>query len=135
MRLIRCIYGLRVQKPQGQSISSPKKTKKATTRKKTSVPPAPSLRRSGKKTMVQAGPRQCFWVHNGPILRDLRELEEAFRDTISDAQFKYHLIGGSDFARWVDEVLGDAACAKALAKAKTRKGAATIVVRYLKTYK
>lgn len=87
-----------------------------------------------KRKMVSAPLEKCFLVHNGPAILNLQELEEALR-LMSNEQFMYHTAGENHFAQWVDQVLGDAPCAKALSRVKTRTGTATVVVRYLKAYK
>jgi hypothetical protein len=69
-----------------------------------------------------ASPDKCFWVHNGPICRDIPDLYNAVK-TMSDEQFAYHSKrGGNDFANWVRDVIGDSVCAVKIAKAKTRAG-------------
>lgn len=70
-----------------------------------------------------ASDEQCFWVNNGPILRDINDLFRAL-DAMTDAQFKHHVSRGkNDFALWVEHVLAHGACAKRLAQAKTRVAA------------
>jgi len=98
--------------------------KKITRVKKTTV----------KKTLVVAPPEKCFWVNNGLIVKDLKELEQALQSGITDEQFKTHIDNGNDFARWIDEVLGDSSCAKALARMKSRKSARTVISKHLKKY-
>ena len=90
----------------------------------------PLLRHTKKpaaKALGEASPGQCFWVNNGPVLRDLRDLRDALR-AMSNEQFGYHTARGvNDFAKWVAEVLKDEACAKKIAKAKTRLLALEVV--------
>ena len=100
------------------------KTKRAVKKKMTRV----------KKTLVVALPEKCFWVNNGLIIKDLKELEQALRRGITDTQFKTHIDNGNDFARWIDEVLGDSSCAKALVRIRTRKLAITDISKHLKKY-
>lgn len=119
-----------------KAIKKIARTKKAPTKKITRKKTAVKKKavRQGKKRLTRAAPEQCFWVNAGPVLRDLRELEEALR-VMSNEQFAYHTAEGNHFAQWVESVLLDAVCAQALMRAKTRKGAVTIVMRYIKTYK
>jgi hypothetical protein len=71
--------------------------------------------RRAQRPLVTAPPEKCFWVHYGPVLKDLRELRDALAGQISDAQFAYHVeSGGNDFANWVEAVLEEPACARAL---------------------
>jgi len=88
-----------------------------------------------KKELARAEGEQCFWVHKGPILSDLRGLALALRDGITDEQFAHH-VGKerNDFAAWVEAVLRDKKTADNLRKTKVRKGAADAVLRSLKSY-
>lgn len=72
---------------------------------------------------IAASGEQCFWVNNGPVLADIRDLFHAL-DEMTDAQFKHHISGGkNDFALWVRDVLCHGACAERLEGAKTRAAA------------
>ncbi len=72
---------------------------------------------------IAASGEQCFWVNNGPVLADMRDLFRAL-DDMTDAQFKHHVSGGkNDFALWVRDVLCHGACADRLVNAKTRTAA------------
>ncbi len=85
--------------------------------------------------LVYAPDSKSFWVADGQILNSLKALERAFSDMEKEV-FAHHVSAEkNDFADWVDKVLNDAACAVALRKAKTVKGAHTAVVRHLKLYK
>jgi len=76
------------------------------------------------RSLVTAPPEKCFWVHYGPVLKDLRELREALAGQISDAQFAHHAgPHGNDFANWVEQVLDEAACARALRRTRGVAGA------------
>ena len=96
---------------------------------------AVSRSRRGKKALVEAPPEQSFWMSSGLMLPNLRRLEEALRNMMTDEEYAYHANRQkNDFAKWVAEVLRDAACAQALRRAKTRRAAATAVARALKQY-
>ena len=76
----------------------------------------------------------AFWSYQGPVLRSLIDLGK-FLAIITDEQFAYHTKrDGNDFARWTKEVLHDATCATALAKAKTKSAALAAVKRALTRY-
>jgi hypothetical protein len=114
---------------------TPEKTHAAavTRSKRPEVIPAKLPRkRAAAVVLADAPPDKCFWVHCGPILKNLRELREALVDSISDEQFAYHVARErNDFAVWVEEVLGDATCAKALRRARTRRAALRAVAARL----
>ncbi len=96
------------------------------TRHKPAKPGAanPPRKRAAAAVLIDAPPDKCFWVNGGLVLKNLRELHDALTQSISEEQFAHHVSGDrNDFARWVEEVLGDATCAKALRRARTRQGA------------
>ena len=101
-------------KRPSKRTSSPAAKPKAVKKPRTAAPAR------GRKPLVTAPPEKCFWVHYGPVLKDLRELRAALAEQISDAQFAYHVQSDrNDFAAWVDHVLAEPACARALRPART----------------
>ena len=85
--------------------------------------------------LVHASPGQHFWVCSGAVLGNLRSLQNAFESKMSDADYAYHANRQrNDFAKWVNEVLKDPACAAALRKTKNRHEAAKAVAASLKRY-
>lgn len=92
-------------------------------------------RRKNKRWLVEASPERAFWTSSGMVLQNLRSLAEAFVKSMSDEEYAYHAHGEhNDFAKWVEEVLEDAACAKALRRAKNRTAAGKAVAAALKKY-
>ncbi|MDO8492153.1 MAG: hypothetical protein Q7S34_00740 [bacterium] len=89
---------------------------------------------SGKKHMVSVSGERCFWINNGPILSNLKDLHNALR-AMSDEQWKYHVRKDrNDFVVWVKAVLGDSACATKLVKCKTKLAAAKVVSKAVAEY-
>lgn len=77
---------------------------------------------------------QCFWVRDGKILRDLRDLETALPD-MTLATYAHHVRRDkNDFADWVALVLGDDACARHLRAAKSKSAARKAVSVALAKY-
>lgn len=77
-----------------------------------------SIKNSLNKKVAQ--PDRCFWINHGPVVKDIKELLNA-ASKISDEQFEYHTKrSGNDFAKWVEEVLSEKACAEKIKKSKTR---------------
>ena len=118
-----------------------KPAKKRVTTARTRSAPKPAAARRGRAAaprppaLADAPPEQCFWVNHGPVLKNLGELRDALAHHISEAQFAHHVgAGRNDFADWVGAVLEDAACAKALRRAKTRLGALRAVESGLAAY-
>jgi hypothetical protein len=87
-----------------------------------------------KRPFVNAYNEKCFWVHNGPVLSNLKDLARAL-DSMTDKQYSYHVgKDKNDFAMWVEFVLQDKECAGLLSSAGSREKAASIVQRGLKKY-
>jgi hypothetical protein len=74
------------------------------------------------ESIKDAGGPECFWVNNGPVVKNLVELLEAL-EQMPDEVFAHHAKGGqNDFAVWIKEVLGEEKLARRLGKLKSRKG-------------
>jgi len=124
----------KIQKPVTKMLSKMKKSLETKTKNDQSVSVKKNLNKA-KNSFIIAPEDQCFWVNNGPILKDLADLHQALK-TISKEQFVYHASGKSnDFSLWVEYVLLDKNCAKDLKKAKTQKESTKIVENILKKYK
>ena len=70
---------------------------------------------------VPVASAECyFWVHYGPVLRDMKELRDALK-VMSQETFSYHVNSQkNDFAHWVREALSAPALAKTLETKKTK---------------
>ena len=118
---------MKTKKPEKTHAAAPTRSKRPE-----AIPSKPPRKRAAAVVLADAPPDKCFWVNCGPILKNLRELREALADSISDEQFAYHVARDrNDFAVWVEEVLGDATCAKALRRARTRQAALRAVAARL----
>lgn len=77
-----------------------------------------------------------FWCHDGRTLKNLAELELAFRE-MPDETFQYHANEEkNDFSNWVREVIGDERLAQDLLRSASHTEAAGLVGRriaWLKT--
>jgi len=86
-----------------------------------------------KKQMVCVEGGMCFWVNNGPVLKDLYELRDALKN-MSDDTFVHHVSGDkNDFATWVEHVIQDAELAQKLLKCKTSASMFKAVEKHLKS--
>ncbi len=76
---------------------------------------------------------QFFWVNDGNVLKEMRELRDALM-MMSDQTFAYHTNEiKKDFSNWVRDVIGDEILASDLENAANREQAAKIVTeRYEK---
>ncbi len=82
--------------------------------------------------IAEAPPAQCFWVHNGPILRNIGELARAL-EHMSDDQFTHHVNSRkNDFSKWIVDVLHLSDVARDLGKATTRKTAIKALQKHVK---
>lgn len=107
-----------------RSMVSPVSEKKSSTGKSTKNP----------KTLARAEGSYRFWLYEGPVISDLRELHAAFRK-MTTKQWMHHVgKGKNDFAPWVEHVLCDVPCAKDLRTAKSAADAMRAVEKALKTY-
>lgn len=89
---------------------------------------------SAKRPMVNAYNEKCFWVFNGPVLSNLKDLSRAL-DSMADKQYEHHVSKTkNDFADWAEFVLLDKDCAKSLRSAANRSRAASLVEKSLKHY-
>jgi hypothetical protein len=121
--------------PKKKKTTQPKRTtqkKKSTTK---AVKKAPAKRKTIKKSTKKtcACGKKCpkadaFWINNGPVVRSLEELRNAF-NKLSDEQYDHHTKrgDGNDFARWIGDCLSDKDCAQRVKRSKTRVGTLRIL--------
>lgn len=89
----------------------------------------------GPKDLIQAGEGQEFWLHDGPALRNLKDLKHAL-DNITEEQFAFHVSDEkNDFANWVRAVLQDPECADELQRCRTILSTRRVLIKYLRNYK
>lgn len=77
-----------------------------------------------------------FWVNDGRYLNSLDELKAALENMTDETYLAHSNAEKSDFAKWVDEVIGDEKLAADLKKSATRPWAAKVVadrVKFLKS--
>ena len=93
--------------------------------KKDSVPPKAKkviVDEAPVVTVVDAPIDHYFWVHQGGVLRNLRDLLGAL-ESMSDEQFAFHTKReGNDFANWIREIFHEEGLADRLARTRTRSG-------------
>jgi hypothetical protein len=81
--------------------------------------------------LYEAPAGQYFYIHNGPTLKNLYDLEY-YLGTMTDDQFKYHAVGGrNDFASWIRDVLGEDKLASEFERVRERKEMHDILARFL----
>ncbi|MBS3113916.1 hypothetical protein J4448_02345 [Candidatus Woesearchaeota archaeon] len=76
-----------------------------------------------KRYLCNTSPEQCFWVNNGPILKNLEELADALPD-MNDETFNHHVNSEkNDFSNWVKDIIGDNKLANDLLSSRGRDSA------------
>ena len=76
-----------------------------------------------KRYLGDAAPEQCFWLNNGPILKNLEELANALPEMSSET-FHHHVNSEkNDFSSWINDVIGDKNLANELLSSKSRESA------------
>ncbi|MEA2097790.1 MAG: DUF5752 family protein [Patescibacteria group bacterium] len=88
-----------------------------------------------KPNLINAKDESCFWINNGPVLKNLKDLKESLL-VMSKETFSHHVNKEkNDFADWIKEVLEDNTLANKLAKTKTLKSTVKAIESGLKKYK
>jgi len=88
-----------------------------------------------RKYLSDVAPEQCFWVNNGPILKNIDELANAMPD-LSDDVFHHHVNNEkNDFSNWVRNIIGDKALANDLLSSKNKDSAVNKIRRRLNSLK
>ena len=87
------------------------------------------------KYLCNAAPDHCFWVNNGPILKNVEELADAL-ESISEDTYSYHANKNkNDFSKWISEIIGDNKLANDLLSAKNKNSAVNKVRARLNSLK
>lgn len=77
-----------------------------------------------KKLLINVEPEKSFWVCNGEIFKNLKELVDGL-ERMTEEVFNYHVTKEkNDFVNWIKDVFKDEKLACDLKKAKTPKTAA-----------
>jgi hypothetical protein len=85
-----------------------------------------------KKEMMNVEGEMCFWVNNGPVLKNMNELYDALKNMDQNI-FDYHVNSEkNDFAKWVDEALHDADLAKKLLKCTDPASMVKVIEAHIK---
>jgi len=76
-----------------------------------------------RKYLSDCNPEQCFWVNNGPILKNMEEFANVLPE-LSDDVFSHHVNSEkNDFSSWIRDVIGDSKLAKDLLGSKSKESA------------
>lgn len=73
--------------------------------------------------LCNASPEQCFWVNNGPVLKNVEELADALQQ-MNDGTYSYHANKEkNDFSRWIGDVFQDQKLANDLLSSRNKESA------------
>ena len=73
------------------------------------------------RILADVMPEQCFWVNNGPIIRNLHEIADAI-NYMGNETFKHHVNEEkNDIANWIKDVLKDEELANSVMKIKSKE--------------
>ena len=79
------------------------------------------------KILNDVAPEKCFWINNGPVVRNLYELSSAIKNMRRET-FIHHANGDkNDISKWVREVLNDEMLADDLLRTSTKESAYKII--------
>jgi hypothetical protein len=79
------------------------------------------------KLLAKVPEQFVFWVQDGAVLHDMKELGEALK-AMSEETFSFHSNDyKNDFANWVKDIIGDEKLGRDLTKARSRVEAARVV--------
>ena len=88
-----------------------------------------------RKILADVSPECCFWVNNGPVIKNLEELYNALAD-MSNEVFMHHVNKEkNDFSSWVRDILGDKILADDLMKSKSKQSVINKVKQRLQVLK
>ena len=74
-----------------------------------------------KKYLCDVAPEQCFWVNNGPILKNIEELADYLPEIPNEA-FQHHVNSEkNDFSNWIKEIIGDGKLANEILSSKNKE--------------
>ena len=75
------------------------------------------------KYLRDVAPEQCFWVNNGPIVKNLDELANVL-PVLNDEIFEHHVNKEkNDFSNWINDVIGDKKLANDLLSSRSKEAA------------
>ena len=78
-------------------------------------------KKKAKDFLSNAPEDKIFWVNDGRVLRNLKELSQELGD-IEDETFSFHVNKDkNDFKNWIKDVIGDKKLAKDIVKTRKKK--------------
>ena len=85
-----------------------------------------------RRILADVSPGQCFWVNNGPIVRNIYEMADVLAN-IKDETFRHHVNSEkNDIANWARDVLKDDELALSISKASSNSRIRKTIQRRIK---
>ena len=82
-----------------------------------------ATKNEAEKYLRDVAPERCFWVNNGPIVKNLDDLANVL-PVISDEIFNHHVNRKkNDFSNWINDVIGDKKLANDLLSSRSKESA------------
>jgi hypothetical protein len=86
-----------------------------------------------KRIMSEVIPEKAFWINNGPVVHSLKELASVIQ-TLTPQQFAHHVTKErNDFAKWIQDVIGDRHLAKRVKSLKNKDAVAGVVTEHIES--
>ena len=85
--------------------------------------------------LINAKDDQCFWVCNGSILRNIKDLKDSLLKMDKETFLNHVNKEKNDFAIWVKEITKDETLSKKISKNKTVKTMIKTINDRLKKYR
>lgn len=77
-----------------------------------------------KRYLSDCVPERCFWVNNGPILKNIEALSNTLPEMGSDV-FTHHVSPDkNDFGNWIRDVIGDQKLANDILSSRNKESMA-----------
>ena len=77
-----------------------------------------------RKYLSDCAPEQCFWVNNGPILKNVDEFSNSLPE-LSDDTFSHHVNQDkNDFSNWIKYAVGDQKLADEILSSRNKESMA-----------
>ena len=81
----------------------------------------PQPKKTGRKFLSSVRPEKSFWINNGPIVNNIRNLPKAL-EQVSEDTFTHHVNGEkNDFYNWITEVIGDQKLARRIKAVRSKQ--------------
>ena len=73
--------------------------------------------------LCNASAEQCFWVNNGPVLKNVEELADALQQMNEETYFHHVNKEKNDFSKWITDIIGDQKLANDLLSSRNKNSA------------